>query len=256
MLTIKKQLKNIERDYDVRILYACESGSRAWNFASYDSDYDVRFVYIGKIESYLSLDKKKDVIVMPSIGEYDISGWDFKKFLNLLYNGNGATFEWLNSPIVYKKSALWRESCISFGTYFRVYSSLWHYYNFTIKHIHSIQKEMRLKKLLYAIRGFLVFSYVLHKNTFAPMDFLQLLDACFEIGVIDATFKKECLRIYTQKIQSMESDVLGFDCGVIVEWLLESKEKFCAILHSYVKEKPLNKDILEKIFLKAVMQHL
>ncbi len=44
--TIKQALRAIEEQEQVRILYACESGSRAWGFASHNSDYDVRFLYV------------------------------------------------------------------------------------------------------------------------------------------------------------------------------------------------------------------
>jgi len=40
---IGHRLDDIEQNQEVRILYAAESGSRAWGFASPNSDYDVRF---------------------------------------------------------------------------------------------------------------------------------------------------------------------------------------------------------------------
>ena len=42
---IKRKLDEIEEKENVTILFAVESGSRAWGFASPDSDFDVRFVY-------------------------------------------------------------------------------------------------------------------------------------------------------------------------------------------------------------------
>lgn len=47
---IQDNLNSIEEKYNIRILLAVESGSRAWGFASPDSDYDVRFIYMHKAE--------------------------------------------------------------------------------------------------------------------------------------------------------------------------------------------------------------
>ena len=49
---IMKKLDEIEKTEEVRILLAVESGSRAWGFASTDSDYDVRFIYFRPEDEY------------------------------------------------------------------------------------------------------------------------------------------------------------------------------------------------------------
>jgi uncharacterized protein len=47
---IMAELLDIERRHDVTVLYACESGNRGWGFASPDSDYDVRFLYVHRLD--------------------------------------------------------------------------------------------------------------------------------------------------------------------------------------------------------------
>ena len=59
---IQEKLHEIEKRENCRILLAVESGSRAWGFASPDSDYDVRFIYVRDKESYLKLNRPRDVI--------------------------------------------------------------------------------------------------------------------------------------------------------------------------------------------------
>lgn len=97
-------LDAVEDAHDVRIVFAVESGSRAWGFPSPDSDYDVRFVYVRPAEWYLSLEKQRDVIELPIKDAMDINGWDIKKALPLLLKGNPALLEWLQSPFVYRRS--------------------------------------------------------------------------------------------------------------------------------------------------------
>lgn len=100
---IKNKLDLIQRENNITILYACESGSRAWGFASTDSDYDVRFIYARQTNDYLSITSKKDVMEYPISEVLDISGWDLRKALQLFLKSNVPLYEWLQSPIVYKK---------------------------------------------------------------------------------------------------------------------------------------------------------
>ena len=101
---IQDQLHRIEDEEHIKILLAVESGSRAWGFASPDSDYDVRFVYVRRTEDYLRLEMVRDVIELPVNDVLDINGWDLQKTLKLLYKSNPALFEWFSSSIVYKET--------------------------------------------------------------------------------------------------------------------------------------------------------
>ena len=101
---IQEQIRRIEESENIKILLAVESGSRAWGFASPDSDYDVRFVYIRRPEDYLRLDAIRDVIELPIDDILDINGWDLQKTLRLLYKSNPTLFEWFSSPIVYQET--------------------------------------------------------------------------------------------------------------------------------------------------------
>ena len=97
---ILNKLKAIAQDKNIEILFAVESGSRAWGFASPNSDYDIRFVYRHKSECYLNLWEKKDTIQFMTEGDLDGSGWDVRKTLKLLAKSNASFLGWLFSSIL------------------------------------------------------------------------------------------------------------------------------------------------------------
>src|SRR2546426_2645677 len=99
---IKQALQQIESAEHVRIVYACESGSRAWGFPSRDSDYDVRFLYVQPIEAYLAVMPLRDVIERPVDATLDVNGWDLRKALQLMLRSNAVLIEWLTSPVRYR----------------------------------------------------------------------------------------------------------------------------------------------------------
>ncbi|MEP1306392.1 MAG: nucleotidyltransferase domain-containing protein [Balneola sp.] len=76
---IKKELSSLESELEIKILYAVESGSRAWGFPSTNSDWDVRFIYVHSKDWYLSIDDKKDNYVKILPNDIDLSGWELKK---------------------------------------------------------------------------------------------------------------------------------------------------------------------------------
>ena len=77
---ITQYLDKIEKQKEVKILLACETGSRAWGFPSPDSDFDIRIIYVHKKNWYLSLSEQKDSIdLMFENNDIDISGWDLRK---------------------------------------------------------------------------------------------------------------------------------------------------------------------------------
>lgn len=98
---IKNRLSQVERDFDITVLYACESGSRAWGFESKDSDYDIRFLYVRNSTDYIAVETPRDVIEVPGDELWDMNGWDLSKALKLLVKGNTNLLEWIRSPIVY-----------------------------------------------------------------------------------------------------------------------------------------------------------
>ena len=101
--TIINKLAYIEQEQSIQILFACESGSRGWQFPSPDSDYDVRFIYVRPYRFYLSVMDRKYDLNFPINGELDIYGWDIRKVLQLMRKSNTTPFEWLQSPIIYRQ---------------------------------------------------------------------------------------------------------------------------------------------------------
>ena len=177
--TILEKLKEIEKNENVRILLAVESGSRAWGFASPDSDYDVRFIYVRPREDYLRLEKVRDVIELPIEGEMDINGWDLDKTLRLLRASNPTLFEWFSSPIVYRETAFADEFRSVMNKYFSSKRGLSHYLSMASSNYREYLKgdTVKAKKYFYVLRPVLACRWILDKGTPPPMLFSELVDS-------------------------------------------------------------------------------
>ena len=179
---IAQKLCEIERCEDITILHAVESGSRAWGFASPDSDYDVRFFYMRPKQHYLRLDKKRDVLEYPIHDVLDINGWDLDKTLRLLHASNPTLFEWSNSPIVYKTTDCFNKILPVIGDYFVAKSGLWHYLSMAEGNYREYLKgEMvKAKKYFYVIRPLLACRWILERHAPPPMLFTDLVETQLE----------------------------------------------------------------------------
>ncbi|UCG46817.1 MAG: nucleotidyltransferase domain-containing protein [Phycisphaerales bacterium] len=202
---ILDMLERIECRRHVKILYACESGSRAWGFDSQDSDYDVRYIYAHPVNRYLSLDPVRDVIEGPVDDELDFSGWDLRKALRLMRKSNPPLLEWLQSPIVYRQAprpvAKLRELMP------KCYSPIACHYHY----LHMAQGNYReylradlvpLKKYLYVLRPVLACLWIEKGFGVVPIRFSILAERL----VTDATLKS-CIQHLLERKKA--SDELG-----------------------------------------------
>ena len=175
---ILRTLDRIEQERDVRIVYACESGSRGWGFASPDSDYDVRLIYVNRLDWYLRVAPGRDVIELPISDIYDVNGRELRKALGLLRNGNATLIEWLDSPVVYRSDAVFLQGMReAVRLVHQPERSLYHYLHMAAKNYrdHLRGEQVRLKKYLYVLRPLLAALWIEAGRGVAPMPFQQLV---------------------------------------------------------------------------------
>jgi uncharacterized protein len=192
---ILRVLKQIEKEYEVKILYACESGSRAWGFPSKDSDYDVRFIYVHKKEWYLSIDQRRDVLEVPKHDKLsievdnllDLNGWELIKALRLFRKSNPPLLEWLHSDIVYYQSysSIKRMKELE-SRIFSPVSGIHHYLKMAKGNYRDYlnREEVKIKRYFNIFRPLLAAKWIETHGAFPPIKFTQLLDDLLPTGEI------------------------------------------------------------------------
>lgn len=177
---IVQRLCNAEAEHGVRILFAVESGSRAWGFASPNSDYDVRFIYMRQPAWYqaVDLEERRDVIEYPIVDDIDLNGWDVRKALRLFWKSNPAFVEWIQSPITYIDQSVFREASLALLP--EIYSpekGIYHYRSMAKTNYRGYLREpvVRLKKYFYVLRPLLAARWIAKTGSAAPIEFEKLL---------------------------------------------------------------------------------
>ena len=253
--SIIQELKTFESANDAVVLYAVESGSRAWGFASADSDYDVRFIYTHHPMHYLSMSPKNDVISIQYKG-LDLIGWDLQKALKLYRKNNPQLNEWLESHIIYKDTydiaaqlRQWKR------TYFSKRTALHHYLGMAQseneKHL-SKGDRILIKNYLYVLRSVFTCRFVHLMNQHPPIRLGRLLQAVtpsdsYNDGNITETILKLIKRKergeheYTDRLPHI--DVFINTEVAKYESIAESMEE---------DKKPIGWDMLDNLFRKTL----
>ena len=247
---IINKLKEIEDKYNVKILFAVESGSRAWGFPSTDSDYDVRFIYKRNINDYLKIDSVDDFIDIEIVDELDFKGWDIQKVLRLMLKSNSSINEYLQSPIHYISDEIFEKELFDLAaSQFNSQKVAMHYLGITTKRIIEMEHEndIKLKSLFYALRSVLSAKWIVEKKTIPPMEFDKLkhlienktienrvnnyleikanMDESFKISKNDKLFDW-LINLKTElKIESEKLPKIGFDKNKINAFFIKTITK-------------------------------
>jgi predicted nucleotidyltransferase len=181
---VRHALAQVEAERNVRVLFACESGSRAWGFASRDSDYDVRFLYVHSRDWYLSVEDRRDVIEQPIADDLDVSGWELRKALRLLRKSNPPLLEWLNSPVVYRHDPVFAAEFGALASEFysprRCFAHYLHMAFGNWRDYLRNREEVSLKKYLYVFRPLLACRWIERQRGQVPILFAQLVESVLD----------------------------------------------------------------------------
>ena len=246
--TILSKLKEIEERENIKILHCVESGSRAWGFASPDSDYDVRFIYVRPKEFYLRLDKTRDVIEWQLDDTLDINGWDIKKALTLLHGSNPTLFEWNSSPIVYKTTEEWNQISKVINNYFVMKSGLYHYLSTAKRNYHEFLtgETVKFKKYFYVLRPLLACKWILAEPTPPPMLYSSLMEK-----YLDEEIKPDVEKLLDLKMNTPEiGEGKRFDR--VNDYFEKNINAVDAMIAELPKEEPNGWNELNNIFLSLL----
>ncbi|CAM1356545.1 nucleotidyltransferase domain-containing protein [Tenacibaculum halocynthiae] len=243
---ILEYLANLEREKDIEILFAVESGSRAWDFASPDSDYDIRFVYKHKREWYLNLWEQKDTIQFMTDDDLDGSGWDIRKALQLLSKSNASFLGWLFSSVVYRADEVFLQDIKELASSnFNPVSGFYHYHSMNKGFEEKLgTSEMTIKSFFYAIRTALCANWIVKNKTIPPVLLREMY------SLLEEKYQKKLDDLILLKSKNIEKSTLNIDNDLInlVKNIVEENNE---MKNSLLNTKP-NKEDFNRFFIKNV----
>lgn len=226
---IMKRIHAAESEHGVKVLYAVESGSRAWGFESPNSDYDVRFIYAHPKDWYVSveLEEKRDVIEYEIVDEIDISGWDVRKALRLFWKSNPAFIEWLQSPIVYiERGEFAQRARELMPEIYSIEKGIYHYRSMAKTNYRSYLRSDRvpLKKYFYVLRPLLSIMWLEKFHSPAPIEFDKLRSMVSQNSTLSGRIEE----LLERKKKSLEKELSQpvIELNQFIESELDRLEKY------------------------------
>jgi predicted nucleotidyltransferase len=247
---ILRKLSETETLQEVKIPLAIESGSRGWGFASPDSDYDCRFIYVHRKDWYLTVLDKKDIIEYAADPVFDINGWDVKKVLQHIIKSNAVMFEWLSSNGVYIKdegiTGLLQNLAADF---FNPIAVSHHYLSIARNKLAEILAEdtAKLKRYFYILRPIANLNYIRQYGRMPYMEYdrtlvetetaPEVLSAIQELKAIKAVSDE------SYKIKQHER---------LIAYFQQEIDKFTERLNSMKYEKNRDYELLDAVFKEII----
>ncbi len=244
--------KIIEKEHNVKILFAVESGSRLWKMDSQDSDYDVRFVFVQPVEAYISINNKNatEMVInrMEDEGMIDLSGFDIFKFCKLLAKSNPSIIEWMQSDILYlgnKPEGLKHIALTQFDP-----SALFYHYQSMCKQNYekylACKQMVTYKKYLYAMRGLVNAKYIRATEKLPSIQFPETLEKMKNI--IPKEIIEELQDTICKKKEGKEKEIIKnivqYDTFI---------EKFLNEEKTVLVGSPISKELIDQELRKIVL---
>lgn len=249
LFLVPQKLHQIEKDYGIHVLYAAESGSRAWGTASAHSDFDIRFIYIRPKEEYLRLDQTRDVLEFPIADSWDMCGWDLTKMLQLLHNSNSQIYEWFSSPVVYLDCGFSERFRPVLEEYFSARTTANHYlHQAELKMKQALKADSpKVKHYLYTLQHLAAARWVLDHHSFPPVSYQAL------IPLLPDDIRQEAETLLLRKTTQSESPLMVHHLS-LEAWAAETFRALQQEIQQMPKEEGKSWDRLNRFFLAELDQ--
>lgn len=177
-------ISEFEKNNNIKVLFAVESGSRMWGFESNDSDYDIRVVFQYPIDKYLSINPVKNTIDYmyrdPRTEKpvLDIVGWELKFFTKNIIKSNPSVYEWFMSSIIYFEKSDIHKFRKTFMNNVDKISLAYHYRGIIFKNYNKYVKdhsEVKCKKYIYIMRAIACYYALVKYNDLPEMLYTNVL---------------------------------------------------------------------------------
>ncbi|MEO6038464.1 MAG: nucleotidyltransferase domain-containing protein [Saprospiraceae bacterium] len=250
---INDHLHRIALEHQVRILYACETGSRGWGFASPDSDYDVRFIYAYPLDHYLSINEPETTLgsIFEDGGEVlDFNAWELRKTLHHLRKSNATPFEWLQSPIIYQQEGRFREELWSLApNFFDPRATVHHYLGICHNSIKTgiSGEHINIKKYFYILRPLLAAKWAVEQQTIPPMEFRPLLTQI----AANTALMKAIQQLWTDKEKAPEGQYIPLI--PIIQEFIAAEMEHCRTAAAGLEKMPGSSAALDLFFRKTLL---
>ncbi|WP_318503501.1 nucleotidyltransferase domain-containing protein [Bacillus sp. T3] len=250
--TIVENLKKLEQQHDIKVIFAVESGSRSTGIPSQDSDYDVRFIYVHRLEWYLSIDEKRETLEVPISDHLDLNGWELRKSLRLLRKSNPHLFEWLHSGIQYAKVTTFLEKIKSLEQEaFSAKPALFHYLNMAKRNATDFFQSdiIKTKNYFYVLRPVLACLWIEKYRTFPPVELRDLVTKLIQ----SAEINQEIETIIERKVAGI-TETSKAEFQKLKQFLQLELERIEGVANNWSEEKVNLTPQLNKLFREILEQ--
>jgi uncharacterized protein len=243
-------LSQIEKTHSVKILYACELGSRAWGYHNKNSDYDIRFIYIHHPHWYITLDPQRDFIELPISERLDVTGWDLQKCLKSYRKSNPTTLELIKSKVSYFQAYSTIEKLrFHAQEVFSAKACLYHYLHMAEKNYRKKNSASanKVKNYLNVLRPILVAGWIEKFNCFPEMELSKLVDEIAPSNEI----KNAIDEVIAKKVNEYTRDL---NVKILDRFVENELRRLFDFVKNIIVEKEDPTPMLNKIFLNTLTE--
>lgn len=259
---IKEIIKRREKTRDIKFLCVVPNGSRAYGTASWNSDVDVRGIYIEPTSEYLRLERSKDCFSATYNDgvDIDLQAYSLDKALKLISKSNPNILEWLNVDNAYSNFWYINQLREIADEYFDLKRCLYHYLGMAKKDLKAHSKYVEEDKVIKVKHLLNIFRCLFYCHSMIRDGEFPTLSIMDNIPAILDTYRLENGKLFTQYIVDLiERKKIDKDSILILEtdvekWIDERirNYKYCA---DELKPKKIDMEKLNRVFYDLVTKY-